>query len=109
MRRIKETYRIFTTYSYATSVHANLSDFLIKASHHAVHPNPKTSSSHADTGTISSNTARTIRIVHIIDTFLPLAALQTGESPTDLLRRANPGTVLRNATSNLGIMHARLI
>lgn len=95
-------------YEYVQSQRYAIVSF-VKASHYAVRPHRSISSGHTNTWTISSNAARTIRIVHIINTRLPLVALQTRNRRTKFLGRADPGTVLRSATSSTGIMHARLI
>ena len=73
------------------------------------YPFPSTSGRHTHTGTISSNPARTIGIVHIINTLLPLVTLQARQRRTKLLGRAHPRTVLCSATPSFGIMHARLV
>ena len=66
------------------------------------------SSRNAHPRTISSDAPSTIHIRHIINTLLPLRALQARKGSTELLGRANPRTVLRSATPALGIMHAGL-
>ncbi|KAI4167620.1 MAG: hypothetical protein LQ343_007067 [Gyalolechia ehrenbergii] len=84
------------------------SHFPIKANPRATHESVQdTSSWHAYTRAISSNSPRAIQVPRIIHTPLFRPTLQTRQRRTNSLRRANTRAILCARTRTLGVVHAR--